>query len=335
MRHLLPVLLAVSLAAPAAAAEHATWDAYMKANRYKCPGPLDTLKTPQTFTFAGKQYKHTGYKLEVQSRDADSQVKIGVVSAIKDVSDNTRANIKDTMDWFKKEGVEWVVANGDLALDEFDLEEVIDLLGQSGLPTLMILGNSESRGSWARAYKDRIEKYPNLVNGVWVRQVIADDVEFWTLPGYHDKAFVHQGAGCHYEEEDVNATARGITPGGQAPIVLVTHGPPQGKGKHALDWIQDKKNVGDPQLNKLIERANIPFGIHGHILEAGGRGVGKDFATPVAEGKMVDHLYINAGSLSGDPWGMLDGSTGWGLATIVTIDGKKASYQVKHYKNRN
>ena len=127
---------------------------------------------------------------------------------------------------------------------------------------------------------------------------------------------------------------KNVKPEGSAPVVLISHGPPEGKGKTALDYIFDKKNVGDPLLNRLIERAGIPFGIHGHILEAGGRGVAKDMKTVIKQGKMSANLFVNAGSLSGDPWGMLDGRTGWGMAMLFTIDGKKAKYEVKSYRQR-
>lgn len=333
MRPYLLALLACPLlgAAPAAAASHASWEAYMKANRYKCPGPLDTLKPARTLTLAGKKYLHSGYRLEVQGRDDDDTVAIGVVSAIKDVSPGTKANLASAMKWFQESGVEWVIANGDLALEEFDLEEVIDLLGRSPLPVVIVLGNSESRGSWARAYGDRAAKYPNLINGTWVRQIVADDVELWTLPGYHDKTFVRQGAGCAYDAADIDLMATQIKPEGSAPVVLISHGPPLGTGKDAIDYILDKKNVGDPQINRLLEKASVPFGLFGHILEAGGRAVAKDMKTPVPQGKMVSELYLNAGSLSGDPWAMNDGTTSWGMAVLVTISGKNARYEVKRF----
>ncbi len=317
----------------AAAAEHASWDSYMKANRYKCPGPFDILKKNKTLTLGGKKYTHSGHRLEIKSYDADKKIKIGVVGAIKDASEGTRKNFAEAIKWFKAEGVEWIIANGDLALEEFDLEDVADMLGETGMPTIVILGNAESRGSWARTFKDRAEKYPNLVNGVWVRQIIADDVEFWTLPGYHNKAFVHQGAGCLYKPEDVKDTRKKLTPKGDAPVVLIAHGPPKGKGKHALDYISDKKNVGDPSINKMMKKANISFGLFGHILEAGGRGTGKDFSSPVKAGKSAKALHINAGSISGDPWGLNNGKTSFGMAMIFSMDNGKASYVVKNYKS--
>ncbi len=326
------VSLSLALALPAAAAEQPSWDEYMKQNRYKCPGPLDTLKAPVTVQLAGKSYKHDGYKLEVQSNDQDSAVKVGVISAIKDVSPGTKHNISQALDWFKSVKAEWVVVNGDVALEEFDLEEVMGLLAQGGLPTLVTLGNSESKSSFARVYREVAEKHPNVINGVWVRQIVADDVELWTVSGYHDKKFVHQGAGCTYGKEDVDLMLKGLKPAGDRPVVLISHGPPLGNGPKALDWISDKKNVGDPELTRLIQKANIPFGFFGHILEAGGAVVGKDLATAVGPGKLLPQLYLNAGSLSGDPWGLNDGTTSTGMAFLVTFEGQQAKYELKRFK---
>ena len=165
MRPFAIILLLSVTSAVAHSAEFPTWDAYIKKNRYKCPGPFDTLAKPRTVEMGGKTYEHTGYKMVVKNPDADDEVVIGVISAIKDVTPATRKNVADTFAWFKKEGVEWVVANGDLALDEFDLEEVLDTLAGTGYPILIVLGNSESKGSFARAYKDRYKKHPNLING--------------------------------------------------------------------------------------------------------------------------------------------------------------------------
>ncbi len=323
------IALVLTLALPAAAAEVPNWDAWRKTHRYKCPGPFDTLKSPRKLQLGGKSYTHTGYRLEADSFDADNVVKIGVISAIKDVSEGTKRNLAAALAWFHEQNIEWLVVNGDLALEEFDLEEVIRSLGQSGFATLIVIGNSESKGSWARVLKETAGEYPNLINGVWVRQVVADDVEFWTVPGYYDKRFVHQGAGCAYSKSDIDAMLKDLHPAGKGPVVLVSHGPPLGKGKASVDWMSEKKNVGDPQLTELIQKAKIPFGIFGHILEAGGAAVGRDLATTVRPSKLSPYLYINAGSLSGDPWAMNDGSTSYGMAFVVTIDGKQAKYETK------
>ncbi len=311
-----------------------SWDSYIKENRYKCPGPFDTLAKARNVQLSGKNYVHTGYKMVVENPDADTVVKIGVISAIKDVTEGTKLNFADAIAWFKSAGVEWLVANGDLALEEFDLEEVIDMLGRSGLPVLIVLGNSESKGSFARAYKDRSEKFPNLINGVLVRQIIADDVEFWTLPGYFDKRFAHAGAFCSYNEDHVTELGKTLKPGGMSPLALVSHGPPRGKGRQALDWVAAGENVGDETMAALIKSNKIPFGLFGHILEAGGAAVGTDMSKPVKSGTPIAELYVNAGSLSGDPWGMNDGSTSYGMAMLVTIKDGNATYETKHFPNR-
>ncbi len=315
--------------------EHATWAKYMRANRYSCPGPLDTLSESRSVEIGGKRYIHRGYQLELapSSADKDDLVRVGIVSSIKDVTKGTLRNLRASLEWFKKEEVEWLLVNGDLAKDEFDLEEIIDLLLETKLPVLVNLGNLDSKGSWARVYKGRYKDHPQLVNGVWIRQIIADDVEFWMVPGYYDRRFVHQESGCVYKKEDVDIFRRKVKASRKVPLVLVSHGPPKGKGRRALDLIHDKKHVGDPELNRLIRRMKIPFGIYGHILEAGGRGVKADMKTPVKPGKPSTSLHLNSGSVSADPWTLNNGRASYGMSVIMELKGGKASYRVKRFKH--
>ncbi|MEO1175452.1 MAG: hypothetical protein AAFX94_25875, partial [Myxococcota bacterium] len=83
-----------------------------------------------------------------------------------------------------------------------------------------------------------------------------------------------------------------------------------------------------------INGADIKYGIFGHILESGGRAVGGDMKTPIEEKSESPTLFVNAGSISGDPWGMNDGSTSYGMAMIITIEGKTAAYEVKRFDSR-
>lgn len=332
MRFMLSLLPILFLGPPqATAAEHDSWKAFTSANRRVCQGPFDTLKKAQSLQLGGKKYSHHGYQLRVEKGDADSKVVIGLVSAIKDVSGGTKNNFRQAAAWFKQKKVEWVVANGDLALDEFDLEDVFGLLGETGLPTLLTIGNSESRASWSRAYLAAQKEYPNLINGNWVRQVVADDVEFWTLPGYFDKVFLRPGSGCSYDDKSIESMEKNFKASGKAPVVFVSHGPPRGKGKRALDYILDGKNVGDPRLNRFIKKNKIAFGLFGHILEAGGNAVGADMNKGIPQKKKVSALYVNAGALSGDPWPLNDGRTSWGMAMVVTIENNRTSYELKRF----
>ncbi len=312
---------------------HESWKKYMRENRYTCPGPLDTLAKSRTLVIGGKSYVHSGYKLELlpSSADKDDAVKIGVVSAIKDTSPGTMKNLKETLAWFVGEKVDWIVVNGDIARGEFDLEEIIDVIAATQFPILVNLGNLDSKGSWARVYKNREKKNPHIVNGVWIRQIIADDIEFWTVAGYHDSRFVHQGGGCKYKKADVDVFRREIKPSGDRPVAMVVHGPPLGQGKKSIDVIHDNKNVGDPNLNRVIRRMGVKFGIFGHILESGGRAVRSDMKTRVKEGVASDELHLNSGSVSADPWAMLGGKTFFGMSVIMEIKGGKASFKTKRF----
>jgi Icc-related predicted phosphoesterase len=324
-------LFVSSAATSGFAAEHASWDAYVKANRYRCPGPFDKLAKARTVTLGTKTYLQTGYRLEVQKPDADDSVTIGVISAIKGATSDTMANLAAALRWFKSSGVEWLVANGDLADDELDLEQIMRALASSNLPVLVLPGNSDSKAAFARVLGAL--GAPNLVNGVFIRQVVADDVEFWTMPGYYDKQFMHQGAGCTYSREDVEALLAAAQPGRKGPVVLVSHGPPLTSNPAGIDFTAEKKNVGDPDLAYLTEQAAIPFGIFGHILEAGGLAVGKGFAAAVAPSAPSPALYLNAGSISAEPWTMNDGTTSSGLAIVLTLTNGHASYVVRSFKS--
>ena len=117
-------------------ATHPDWPSYMRANRYKCPGPLDTLAKARALDIQGKSYRLSGYRMEISEGDNDNRIAIGVLGSIKSVSDNTQQNLDEALSWFRSEGVEWVESNGDLAIEEDDLARVLDTLGRYGAPTL-------------------------------------------------------------------------------------------------------------------------------------------------------------------------------------------------------
>tara|TARA_B100000676_G_C18038139_1_gene823062 strand:+ start:641 stop:1690 length:1050 start_codon:yes stop_codon:yes gene_type:complete len=329
------IILMLSIFATPLRAEPApTWSDYMRQQRHQCPGPLAEFSEPRKIQLANKTYTHNGYKMMVENPDADKDVKIGILGAIKDMSKGTRNNLDAAIKWFKEEGIEWLIANGDISRDEFDLVDAIDYLAKTGLPTLILPGNIDSAGSFARAYMERSEKYPNLINGMWVRQIAADDIEFWVVPGYHDKRFMQYSSSCLFKDDDVQVMLETLLPEEEAPLALVSHGPPRGKGKHALDYIIDGENVGHKGLAQLVKEQEIPFGIYGHILEAGGRGVLRNQKTPVKEGKPSKTLHVNAGSMSAFPWVMHNHKASYGLAMLMTIKDGKAHYKTKRFKHQ-
>lgn len=328
------VTLCALLPCIAQTATFSSWDAYMDAHSFDCPGPLDEISPPVMLTVAGKQYEHSGARMVVKDTDNDHEIRIGVISAIKDVSAETLANWRAAREWFKEQNIEWLVVAGDVAVGEFDLDELMGVLAEAPWPILLVPGNSESKTGFGRAYRRLSAAHPNLINGMWVRQIVADDVEFWTLPGYFNKTFMHQASGCLYKPEDVHLMTNQFTRAGDRPVLLVSHGPPLGQGSKTLDVIAEGKNVGDVRITHLIEDQRIEFGVFSHILESGGRAVSSDMASPVAPDQWQSNLYLNSGALSGDPWSLNSGRTSYGMATLMTIKEGKAKYQLKWFARR-
>jgi hypothetical protein len=109
--------------------------------------------------------------------------------------------------------------------------------------------------------------------------------------------------------------------------VLLSHGPPHQSGKQALDFVPGAGNVGDPALRALLKQAQIPFGLFGHILEAGGHATDLD-GKPLPPQRPFKSLYLDQGSVNPLPWKMNDGTTSYGLAAIFTLQGTQASYEM-------
>lgn len=322
-------LLVLASSGAAEAAGAATWQDYLKRNSLTCVGPFESTLEPTELTLADKKYRLSGSRLSALETDADDEVRLGVLSSIKDLTDETRRNLDTFMAWFKTEKVEWLVLNGDLAGDEEELEELFGYFGERALPTLTMIGNYESRGSYFRAVAEAAKKYPNIIDQNLIRIVEADDVNILSMPGYYDRKFIHTGSGCQYRREDVEALldqAEKVA----APKLLISHGPPKGVGPKSIDVVADGQlNVGDPALTSLIRAGNVAFGIFGHILESGGRAVAGDLKTPVGADTFSSKLFINAGTANSLPWGLLDGSTASGMAAVVSIKGQKAKVKFR------
>ena len=319
---LLAALIALS-------ASPTNWAEYQKSNSLVCVGPFESTISPEELVLGGKTYRLSGSQLSITTPDADDEVRFGVLSSIKDFSEETQANLKLFLSWFQQEKVEWLVLNGDIAGDEEEFEDILNLVGETKIPTLVQIGNFESRGSYSRLVNAASKRHPNIIDQNLVRIIEADDVNILSMPGYYDRKFLHTGSGCLYKPEDVTKlldVAEKIA----TPKLLISHGPPRGVGGKSIDVIADgRANVGDPNLTKLIKLGGVSFGIFGHILESTGRAVGLDLTAPVKEDQWSKNLYINAGNANGLPWGLLDGSTMTGSASVFYVKGGKAKFKNK------
>lgn len=309
-----------------------TWAQVGSRYQTECPTPLFTLETPETVTAGGHTFQLLGSTAVRQGGPWKGPLRIGVLGAIKEASKETRANIEKAAREFQKRGVHLVVANGDISEGEFDLEDAFMMVGESvKVPVLTHIGNSEGKGSFTRAYLKANKAHPHLLNLNWIRQVDLGGIHIFSLPGYYNLKFLHGKAGCHYTPNDVRTLRQLMekVPKGDVRI-LTAHGPPKSFGKAGIDVAFDAGNVGDPDMAELLETVPVPFGIFGHILEAGGRATtnlktGAPVKFPMK--KPAERLYFNAGSASATPWGMLNGKQSYGMAAVLTVDGGKGKLE--------
>jgi Icc-related predicted phosphoesterase len=297
---------------------------YLRARRLKCTSKWLELGTPVEICIGGRTYSYTGPALTAKKPDTDGVVTLGVLGATKDFSEDSRKALGKFLKRFKKERVDALVLVGDIAASELEITQVLLTCAKTGLLVLAVIGNSEGRAAFNRAILAAMKVAPNVINFNIVRRVDLGGAVLVSLPGYRYKRFVHQANGCLYKDRDLKALGR-IVEAARPPVVLVSHGPPAGRGKDALDYAVEAGNVGDVGLGGLIGKRNIPFGLFSHILEAGGQAVdGQDRA--VEPGKWVEKLYINSGSANPLAWQLNSGELSCGMAAVFRVKKNRANY---------
>ncbi|MCA1826504.1 MAG: metallophosphoesterase [Myxococcales bacterium] len=308
----------------------APYEQYQVDNETTCISKADhAFAAADVWTADGFRFELAGARAEVHAAQP-KEARLGLLSAIKDFSPETRANLTQFLAAFRKAGVAGVIVDGDSAygVDDQDstLADLFTWLGGQGLPVYAIIGNSESRSSFNRALLAAYRKHPNVINLNLVRRVEGDGFTLVSLPGYYDQRYIHESAGCRYKPEDAQELTR-IARGAPSPVVLVTHGPPRQSGRAALDVTEDGHNVGDPDLAAAIAEAKINFGVFGHILESGGRATDLDGRKPVKPGLVAPALYVNPGPAFADRWALNSGGTSRGMAAILTLRNGKGEWQ--------
>lgn len=305
------------------------FDEYQEKHQYVCNGPLEWFATPDVREYGGFTYAHTGSTVKVtRATPKKGPIRFGVLSAIKDNDAQTLAVVKTFLDRFEQQDVDFVVVGGDTGEEPSVLEKFYEWLAQqTKRPVLTVPGNSERPAAHNYAVlKQRKAGALNLLTLNMIRRVDGAGADVVGLGGYYNKDFLHMRGACVYKAEDVAAVVAAAK-ASDDPVVLLVHGPPKQQGKDAIDFVPGDGNVGDPQLADAIKEAKIPFGIHGHILEAGGKAT--DLAgKPIKPNKHSRALFLNPGSANPLPWRLNAGGTSWGLAAILTVDGKNAKYEV-------
>lgn len=292
-----------------------------------CVGPK--TDTPvESFELGGRTFERKGSLLTLKSEDPDDEFVVGQISDVKDFTPENKANIDVILKWFEQEKVDAIALTGDLGETEASIVGVLRHVGAKGLPVLAIAGNRECRDHFQKALETVRKDMKHVINMNEVRVFNADDASFVSLPGYYNKSYIHCAEGCEYFPEDVDALetfAKETT----APVrVLLSHGPPKQKGDKALDRIHEEVNVGDPKLAELLGKGLFPFGLFGNIQEAGGYGTDLSGEKRVEQGQFVDQLYVNPGPIDSVRWQMLDGTESLGMAGLLKVKGKQASYKI-------
>lgn len=319
--------LVVLLSSFALAEDFSAWE---ERYQFDCNGPFEHFTPADVKEREGWRFEHTGGTVKVTRAKARASKKpvLGLLAGIKDLEPETRAMLDIFIAGFEKADVDAIVIGGDSSSEPDALDQILEYLGKAtNRPLLVVAGNMERGAALNYAIlKQRKAGALHMLNLDVIRRFDGDGVDVIGLGGYHDKAYLHLAGGCIYKEKDIDALERAAAAANDT-VVLLTHGPPRQKGQQAIDYVPGADNVGDPHLNELIARAKISFGIHGHILEAAGR------ATD-ASGKLLPQkkphpsLFVNQGSANPLPWKLNDGTTSYGLAALLTVDGKKASYEI-------
>lgn len=308
-----------------------TWEEYQAAHSLTCVGPIEVFPKPDVREHKGFQYVFLGSTAKVQriaGRVIPGELRLGVLSGIKELDKETRETIERFVVRFKTDKVEGLVVGGDSAEHETDLEDIFAFLAAFDLPTYVVIGNWEGRAPFNRALRVASRDHPNLINMNLVRRLDAEGVDIVSLGGYLDRMYVKGSGSCVYKPEDARALAS-IARGANDPVLLLMHGPPRQSGRDAIDFVPGAGNVGDRDVAAAIAEARIPFGIHGHILEAGGRGT--DAAGKLLpERKWHKSLFVNPGPVNSLPWRLNGGKTSYGLGAILTLKGKEARYEILH-----
>lgn len=292
----------------------------------QCIGPID-LAVPAKLTVAGKQAERHGYKLTFLNPEKKESTTFGVLGGINEDSGENLVNLAKYVEFFKAEKADAIIIAGDNGESVEAIVRVVTPLAQTGLPIFVVIGNRECGGHFNDAMTALQKTFPNVVNFSNIRHVELGAVDLVSLPGYHDKRYLHCPSGCQYFKQDVDAL-KPIAKAAKNPVVLVTHGPPHGSSTMALDAATEAGNVGDANLNALIAEAGIPFGIFANIKEAGGRATNLEGTDVVKQDTLSDKLYLNPGPADAVAWAMNDGTQSLGMAATLTVQGKQAKYKI-------
>src|SRR5262249_18095873 len=138
------------------------WAEFADARRGKCVGAAGSIATPIEFEVGARKYRIEGHRLIELGDDKDKGLRIGLLRATKDDRAETLAAIATMLERFEKRKVDVIVANGDLATDEFEMENLFPALAKAKVLVVATIGNTESCGSFNKIADDVFAKNRNF-----------------------------------------------------------------------------------------------------------------------------------------------------------------------------
>ncbi len=294
----------------------------------ECAAPLEPA--PATDVKIGdRAAKLAGYKLTFGDKDADA-VTLGVLGPVNEDLGENMVAMKKYAKFFTDEKADAILVTGDVGEKASSITRVLNVLAETKLPVLVLIGNRECRAEFTDGVAASKKDHTNVVNLNEVRAIEFPEVTLVSLPGYHAPDYIQCATGCRYFKSTLDEVVR-VAKDSKVPVMVVSHGPPRGASNQALDFASAGGNVGDEGINKAIAEASIAFGVFSNIKEAGGRGAADPAgATLVKEGTASKTLFYAAGPADTFGWELNDGTKSVGMAGVIAIKDGQASY--KNYR---
>jgi Icc-related predicted phosphoesterase len=290
----------------------------------RCAPPVDD-GARESFRLEPLQLVRDGHDLDVRGIERGTVV-LGLLSGIHEPHPRNLANLGFFLDRFRAAGVQLIAVAGGVGLQEPEVAGVLEALARAPVPVLVSPGAQESLDVLRGAIDKARARAPQLIDMTRVRRVRIGHVTLISLPGYHNAFYLEAGGrGCAYEAGDLDDVARLAE--AKRANVLLSASPPRGRGPQAVDLGRGGVNIGDPALARMLGRAGIPFGLFGHVHEAGGSATAADGATPIAAGIWHESLFLQAGAAEALTLGLASGGTVAGLAHVVEFSGARARYR--------
>jgi Icc-related predicted phosphoesterase len=156
-------------------------------------------------------------------------------------------------------------------------KRLLDSIVDFGIPILLIHGNTETKETriWMKLYCDR---YPNIY---WISDtsIVLDDIQFmghgWVGVPLDYKRMKTPGEIYENESEKILRKQINKLDFNVDQTVLVSHAPPYGT---SLDYLPHKKtHAGSKPVRKAMNSRKINVNISGHLHEAHGMYIGKNW----------------------------------------------------------